>query len=100
MGGTCDNAKICLASNECPTGCSFVECLRRAKLENADGFSYRDMNSTAPTCSLCTSDQLKYLDSTTDGGVYRKQGILLVFTNILHIKKGRVIDMKIGIYTY
>ena len=98
MGGTCDYAKMCLASNECPTGCSFVECLRRVKLENADGFSFRHMTSIAPTCSLCTSDQLKYLDSTTDGGVYRKQGIALVFTKFLPIKT--IIHINIGIYTY
>lgn len=79
MGRACDDGKSCLASNKCPGGCSFVECLRHAKSENADGFSFQDMNSTNPTCSLCTNEQLKYLKSTKDSGVYQKRGMDLIF---------------------
>ena len=33
--------KTCIADNQCTGGCSFAECLQRARSINADGFSFK-----------------------------------------------------------
>ena len=74
-GRSCSNGKACdaEAENRCSKGCSFAECLQIAREENADGFAFRS-NLTDPTCSMCTTKQLEYLENVTGSGVYINQG--------------------------
>ena len=55
-GISCENGKSCpYEDNKCPTGCSFAECLQRAKLDNVEGFAFRGA-SVSPWegfCKMC-----------------------------------------------
>ena len=70
MGLHCNDGWSCIADNTCPTGCSFAECIQRAKAVNAAGFSFGDIDSSDPSCKICTSDIL--LEKSVNIGVYIK----------------------------
>ena len=79
LGGCGISGMSCLAENVCPGGCSFAECLQRSKLENAEGFSYRNIGSLDELfCKICTKDQLKNPVPTPNSGIYRKIGKLII----------------------
>ena len=70
----CDDGKSCIADNTCPTGCSFAECLQRAKLVNANGFSFRSTRFVDPFCKICTEQKLENSQSDDNSGIYVKKG--------------------------
>ena len=70
----CENGKSCFADNECPTGCSFAECLQRAKQVNANGFSFRSIRFPYPFCKICTEKTLKKPQSADNSGIYVQKG--------------------------
>ena len=72
--GVCKNGKSCIGENMCPKGCSFAECLQRAKLVDAVGFAFRSKGSLPPFCKMCTKKQLERPQRDADSGLYIKMG--------------------------
>ena len=73
-GIPCNHGKSCMTENKCPLGCYFSECLQYARSGNAEGFSFRGVEFTAPFCKICNKDQLNTLQNDRNSGMYKKKG--------------------------
>ena len=71
-GMDCGNSYIC-------ENCTFEECLQHATESNSFAFAYRATGGKY--CRLCDVNQLKYVGSSRDWGVYKSASKL---QSILH----------------
>ena len=69
----CGVGRGCYSPVECE-GCSIGECIQKAHIMNADGFSYTFGSIFDSKCRLCTNEQFLILRNEWSGIVYKRRG--------------------------
>ena len=72
-----EEGKRCGSSNQC-IDCTFGKCIQLAKERNSEGFSYFKRSDGDSYCSLCTTYQLRTLQTDAFWVVYKRPGNLLM----------------------